>query len=164
MEVGAISVLSISFIWNASVVVKLICNSLLLINSTFFLFKHFMITIYSHSPPCCGVTFCHISEMPSWWLRNLTMVRKRGKCKIHATLHCFTAFISSSYHTKQQNPWPNSSASHVVNYNWLSACQGGMEPFEGDPNTRGCRTSLRNKPQQKQLRQLSASILTYPNC
>ena len=33
-----------------------------------------------------------------------------------------------------------------------------MQPFEGDPNTRGRLTSLRNKPQQKQPGQLSASI------
>ena len=33
-----------------------------------------------------------------------------------------------------------------------------MEPFEGDPSTRGRLTSLRNKSQQEQPRQLSASI------
>ena len=44
----------------------------------------------------------------------------------------------------------NSSASRVVNYSQLSACQGDMQPFEGDPYTRGHLTSLRNKPQQKQ--------------
>ena len=69
------------------------------------------------------------------------------------------AIFTSKYHTKQLNPWPNSSASRVVNYSQLSACQGYMEPFEGDPSTRGRLTSLRNKPQQKQPRQLSASIL-----
>ena len=68
------------------------------------------------------------------------------------------AVFTSTYHTKQLNPWPNSSASRVVNYSWLSACQGDMEPFEGNPSTHGCLTSLRNKPQQKQPRQLSASI------
>ena len=66
--------------------------------------------------------------------------------------------ITSTYHTKQLNPWPNSSASRVVNYSQLSACQGDMQPFEGDPYTRGRLTSLRNKPQQKQPGQLSASI------
>ena len=58
------------------------------------------------------------------------------------------AIFTSTYHTKQPNPWPNSSASCVVNYSWLSACQGHVEPFEGDPSTCGCLTSLRNKPQQ----------------
>ena len=66
--------------------------------------------------------------------------------------------FTSTYHTKQLNPWPNSSASRVVNYSQLSACQGDMEPFEGDLYTRGRLTSLRNKPQQKQPRKLSASI------
>ena len=67
--------------------------------------------------------------------------------------------FTSTYNTKQSNPWPNSSASRVVNYSQLSACQGDMQPFEGDPFTRGRLTSLRNKPQQKQPGQLSASIL-----
>ena len=69
--------------------------------------------------------------------------------------------FTSTYHTKQINPCPNSSASHVVNYSQLSACQGDMQPFEGNPYTRGCPTSLRNKSQQKQPGQLSASI---PGC
>ena len=67
--------------------------------------------------------------------------------------------FTSTYHTKQLNSWPNSSASHVVNYSRLSICQEDMEPFEGDPSTRGHLTSLRNKPQQKQPRQLLAPIL-----
>ena len=56
--------------------------------------------------------------------------------------------FTSTYHTKQLNPWPNSLASRVVNYSQLSACQGDMQPFEGDLYTRGRLTSLRNKPQQ----------------
>ena len=52
------------------------------------------------------------------------------------------AIFTSTYHTKQLNPWPNSSASCVVNYSQLSPCQGDMEPFEGNPNTRGRLTSL----------------------
>ena len=36
--------------------------------------------------------------------------------------------VTSTYHTKQLNPWPNSSASRVVNYSQLSACQGNMQP------------------------------------
>ena len=66
--------------------------------------------------------------------------------------------FTSTYHTKQLNPWPNSSASCVVNYSQLSACQGDMQPFVGDPYTCGRLTSLRNKPQQKQPGQLSVSI------
>ena len=68
------------------------------------------------------------------------------------------AIFTSTYHTKRLNPWPNSSASRVVNYSRLSACQGDMEPFEGNPYTRGRLTGLRNKPQQKQPGQLSESI------
>ena len=39
------------------------------------------------------------------------------------------AIFTSSYHTKQLNPSVNPSADCVVNYNWLSACQGEMEPL-----------------------------------
>ena len=53
--------------------------------------------------------------------------------------------ITSTYHTKQLNPWPHSSTSCVVNYSQLSAFQGNMEPFEGDPNTCGHLTSLKTK-------------------
>ena len=51
--------------------------------------------------------------------------------------------FASTYHTKLLNPWPNSSASHVVNYSWLSDCQGDMQPYEGDPDTRGRLRSLK---------------------
>ena len=66
--------------------------------------------------------------------------------------------FTSTYHTKQLNPWPNSSTSRVVNYSQLSACQEDMQLFEGDPYTPGRLTSLRNKPQQKQPGKLSVSI------
>ena len=35
------------------------------------------------------------------------------------------AIFTSTYHTRQLNPWPNSSASRVVNYSQLSACHAG---------------------------------------
>ena len=69
------------------------------------------------------------------------------------------AIFSSTYHIKQLNPWPNSSSSFVVIYNWLSACPTYMELFKDHTSTHGCLTSLKNKPQQKQPAQLSASIL-----
>ena len=55
------------------------------------------------------------------------------------------AIFTSTYHTKQLNPWLNSLASRVVNYSQLSACQGDVEPFEGDPSTCGRLTGPRNK-------------------
>ena len=64
------------------------------------------------------------------------------------------SILTSTYHTKQLYPWSNSSASRMTNYSWLSAYQGDMEPFEGNPSTCGCLTSLRNKPQQKQSEHL----------
>ena len=90
-----------------------------------------------------------------------------GSHKVAGKGHVFTktsqmasigVIFTSTYHTKQLNPWPNSSASRVVNYSQLSACQGDMQPFEGILYTRGRLISLRNKPQQKHPGQLSASI------
>ena len=72
--------------------------------------------------------------------------------------------FTSTCHTKQLNPWPNSSASRVVNYSQLSACQEDMQPFEGDPYTCG---RLADKP-QKQATATAAwaafSINTWLNC
>ena len=63
------------------------------------------------------------------------------------------AISTSAYYTKQLNPCPNSSTSHVVNYSWLFVCQ------EDHPSTHGRLTSLRIKPQQEQSGQVSAPIL-----
>ena len=60
------------------------------------------------------------------------------------------AIFTSTYHTKQLNPWSNLSATCLVNYSQLSACQRGMEPFEGGLSTHGHKAILRNKPQHKQ--------------
>ena len=68
------------------------------------------------------------------------------------------AIFASTYHTKQLKPWPNSSASHVVNYSQLSARQGKIEPFKEHLCTCGRLISFRNKPQQKQPGQLLAPI------
>ena len=59
--------------------------------------------------------------------------------------------FTSTYHKKQLNPWPNSSASRVVNYSWPSFCQGDMEAFVGDPNTRGHQTNLRKSHSKSSL-------------
>ena len=67
------------------------------------------------------------------------------------------AILTLTYH-KVLNPWPNSSASCVLNYSWLSACQGEMEPFKDHLSTHGQLTNLRNKPQQMQPGQLSTPI------
>ena len=55
------------------------------------------------------------------------------------------AIFISTCHTKQLNPWPNSSASHVVIHNWISACQGKMGQFKGHQSTHGSQTGLRKK-------------------
>ena len=52
-----------------------------------------------------------------------------------------STIFTSIYHTKQLNPWPNSLASCVVNYSWLSADPGAREPFKDHLNTHGCLTS-----------------------
>ena len=60
-----------------------------------------------------------------------------------------SVIFTFTYHTKQLNPWPNSSASRVLNYSRLSACQEDMESFEGDPSTHERLTSLRNQATAK---------------
>ena len=54
------------------------------------------------------------------------------------------ATFTSTYYTNQLNPWLNSSASRMMNYSQLSACQGDVEPFEDNSSTHGHLTSLRN--------------------
>ena len=60
------------------------------------------------------------------------------------------AIFTSTCHTKQlnawSNAWSNSLASHVVIHGQLSACQGKMGPFKGQPSTHGRQTGLRNRP------------------
>ena len=59
------------------------------------------------------------------------------------------AIFTSTCHTKQLNPWTNSSASHVVIHSQLSACQGKTGPFEGYLSTRGCQTGLRKRRESR---------------
>ena len=69
------------------------------------------------------------------------------------------ATLSSKYHTKQLNPWPNSLASCTYGeLQPVSAYPGKMEPLRDNLSTHGYLTSLRNKPQQKQPGKLSAPI------
>ena len=69
------------------------------------------------------------------------------------------AIFSSTYHIKQLNKQPTSSSSFVVIYSQLSVSPAYMEPFKDHTSTHGYLTSLKNKPQQKQPAQFSASIL-----
>ena len=73
--------------------------------------------------------------------------------------------LTYTYHTKQLNPWPNSSASRAVNYSQLSACQGDMQPFEGDPYTLGRLTShSKSSPgnfQHQYLAELLVNMYSY---
>ena len=83
-----------------------------------------------------------------------------GSCKVVGKGYVFTknsqmasigAIFTSTYRTKQLNPWPNSSTNRVVNYSRLSACQGDIELFEGDPSTHRRLTSLRNNHSKSNL-------------
>ena len=86
------------------------------------------------------------------------MVGKGCVFTINSQMASIGAILTSTYHTKQLNPWPNPSARRVVYYSQLSDCHGDMERFESDLSTREYLTSLRNKPQQKLPGQLLASI------
>ena len=50
--------------------------------------------------------------------------------------------FTSTYHIKQLNLCPNSSANHVANYSWVFGCHVEMEPFKEQLSTRGHLTSL----------------------
>ena len=73
--------------------------------------------------------------------------------------------FTSKKHTKQLNQWPNSSASRVVNYKQLSACQGDMQPFKGDPYTHGRLTSHSKSSlgnfQHQYLAELLVNVYSY---
>ena len=76
------------------------------------------------------------------------MKLEEGKAYVNTENRQMTTISAIFTHTKQLNPWQNSSASRVVNYSWMSACEGELELLEDHPSTRECLTSLRNKPQQ----------------
>ena len=61
------------------------------------------------------------------------------------------AIFTSTCHTKQLNPWQNSSSSRVVIHSRLSACQGKIGPFKGHSSTRGCQTGLRRGLSESRL-------------
>ena len=68
--------------------------------------------------------------------------------------------FTSTYHTKQLNPWPNSSADGVVNYSRLSACQGDMR-------RRPVHSWTSDKPQKQataKAARATFSINTWLNC
>ena len=70
------------------------------------------------------------------------------------------AIFISTYHTKQLNPWPNSLASRVVNYSQLSACQGDMQPFEGNPST----PWMSDKPQKQATAKVARATFSINSC
>ena len=107
----------------------------------------------------CSQYQWHFYRVGGWgWAGSHEVAGKGSVFTKISQMASIGAIFTSTYHSKQLNPWQNSPASCVVKYSQLSAFQGDMQPFEGHPNTHGHLTGLRNKPQQKQPRQLSASI------
>ena len=89
------------------------------------------------------------------------MVGKGYGFNTNSQMTSIDAIFTFICHTKQLNPWPNSSVNHVVNHRWLSVCQGKMWPFdEGQPSTHGCQTGLKKRPERKQTVQSSAVLNT----
>ena len=91
-----------------------------------------------------------------------------GGLKQHTTFLCAStdAICTSTYHTKQLNPWPNLLASHAVNCSQLSPFQREIEPFKDHLNTRGCLTNLRTwkqpgKLEHQYLPELLVNAYTY---
>ena len=125
-------------------------------NRCFHVICHDSIAIYNLSMYAVAVEWIaswivhHFFWGATKWQTKATLTLKQTN-GIHGAIFTFT------YH-KVLNPGPNSSASPVVNYSWLSACQREMEPFKDHLSTHGQLTNLRNKPQQIQPGQLSAPI------
>ena len=69
------------------------------------------------------------------WAGSHEVAGKGYSFTLNSQMAFIGAILNSTYHTNQLNPWPNSSASCVVNYSWLSAHPGDMVPFKGDPTT-----------------------------
>ena len=88
------------------------------------------------------------SSTPIGWVGSYEVTDKGHVFTKTNQMASIAAIFTSTYHTKQLNQCLNSSASRVVNYNRLSACQGDVEPFEGNPRTRRHLKRLRNKLQQ----------------
>ena len=49
---------------------------------------------------------------------------------VNGQMVSISAIFTSTNHTKQPNPWPNSSANRIANYSWLCACLGERKPFK----------------------------------
>ena len=114
-----------------------------------------------------GVT--NITSTPTGWEGG----GQAGSHKVASKGYVFTktrqiasidVIFTSTYHTKKLNPWPHSSASCVVDYSCLSACQGDMEPFEGNLNTYGHLTRLGNKPQEQDTAKAAWATFSINTC
>ena len=70
------------------------------------------------------------------------------------------AIFTSTYYTKQLNPWPNSSTSCVVNHSRVSACQREMESFEGDPSIPDVQQALETSHRKISLGNFQHHYLT----
>ena len=54
---------------------------------------------------------------------------------VNSQMASVVAILSSTYHTKQLNPWLTSPANGVVIYSYLSAWPGKMELLKDHPET-----------------------------
>ena len=107
----------------------------------------------------CSQYHQHCYRVGGWgWVGNHEVIGKGCVNTENSQMASIGTIFTSTYHTKQLNPWSNSSASRVVNYGQLPAYQRNMEPFEEHPSTHGCLTSLRNKPQKSNLSSLRISV------
>ena len=70
------------------------------------------------------------------------------------------AIFTSTYHTKQLNPWPNSLASCVVNYSWVSDYQGEREPIYVPPE----HSWMSDKPQKQAIAKASWATFSTNTC
>ena len=109
---------------------------------------------------------CKYLEIQFWNIQfNISrMIRPTYVFTKNSQMTSIGVIFTSTCHTKQLNPWTNSSASCVMIYRQLSVYWGKMVPFEGYPSTHGHQTGLRKRSECKQIVQPLAVLNTIACC
>ena len=117
---------------------------------------------------CVAVHWIAIAEL-LWCSQYHKHSYKVGSHKVAGKVYIYTknsqmtsigAIFNSICHTKQLNPWANSSASCMVNHCKLSACQGKMGAIWRPPKHSWTSDRLQKRLDWKQTIQTSAVLNT----
>ena len=103
----------------------------------------------------------NITSTPIWWegvgqAGSHEVVGKGYVFSKNSQITIIGTIFTSTCHTKQPNPWTNSSASHVMIHSRLFACQGKIGLFESWLKHSWTSDRLRKDLNESRLFQLSA--------